>query len=120
MSNALARRQRFCESSQFTAVFNAARRFSIGAFTALVRVNDLGYARLGTVVARKAAARAVDRNRAKRMVRESFRCNQSQLATLDVVVLAKPGISNKTNKDLIGDLEAMWSRIARWQSSSSS
>lgn len=119
MSFALARRQRLCESVQFKAVFDGSRRFSLGALTVLARANGLDHARLGTVVSRKAAARAVDRNRVKRVVRESFRQHQAQLAAVDVVVLAKPGVANKINNDLFGDLAAIWSRISRWQNSSS-
>jgi ribonuclease P protein component len=48
-------------------------------------------ARLGLVVAKKHLKRAVDRNRFKRLVRESFRSHQEQLAGLDVVVLARNG-----------------------------
>lgn len=54
------------------------------------RYNALDYARLGLVVSKKMARRAVDRNYMKRVLREKFRLNQHVLAGLDIV--ARPGI----------------------------
>ena len=45
-----------------------------------------GPARLGVIVSKKIVARAVDRNRAKRMVRETFRVVGRDLPPTDVVV----------------------------------
>ena len=46
-------------------------------------------ARLGIVAAKRNVKLAVDRNRLKRFVRESFRLQQQQLSGLDLVVLIK-------------------------------
>jgi ribonuclease P protein component len=40
-------------------------------------------------ISKKIIRKAVDRNRIKRMIRESFRLNQQQLGYFDIVVLAK-------------------------------
>lgn len=48
--------------------------------------NDLGYARLGLVVAKKNAKRANKRNYMKRVLREWFRLHRHQLGGEDVVV----------------------------------
>ena len=70
-------------------------------------------------VSRKVAARAVARNRIKRVIRESFRntvlpaqadINQGNLAC-DVVVLARSPASQATNAQLAASLEAHWQRI---------
>jgi ribonuclease P protein component len=42
--------------------------------------------RLGLIVGKRHAKRAVDRKRIKRMLRESFRLGHEQLTSLDVVV----------------------------------
>jgi ribonuclease P protein component len=57
--------------------------------------NGLNYPRLGLVVGTRAAPRAVDRNRVKRMVREAFRRAAQRFAGKDVVVRLKrlPGPS---------------------------
>ena len=44
------------------------------------------HARLGLVVTKKGNAKAVRRNRIKRIVRETFRQHQPSLGTYDVVV----------------------------------
>ncbi len=54
--------------------------------------NEVGYPRLGMVIAKRVLARAVDRNRVKRCVRESFRQVLPELPACDFVVrlIAKP------------------------------
>lgn len=47
--------------------------------------------RLGLAVSRKVDRRAVGRNRIKRIVREAFREQRSQLADADYVIVARPG-----------------------------
>ena len=54
-----------------------------------VQGNALSRSRIGVIVSRKTAARAVDRNRIKRMVRETFRQKQAGFTGNDLVVLAR-------------------------------
>ena len=51
-----------------------------------------GAARLGMLVSRRHAARAVERNRIKRCIREAFRLEQENLGALDVLVRPPYGI----------------------------
>ncbi len=54
-----------------------------------VRPNSLGHARLGVVVAKRFAQRAVTRNLVKRLARELFR--RAELGAVDCIVrLGKP------------------------------
>ena len=55
-------------------------------FTLFVRPNGGTQARVGIIASKRVAARAVDRNRAKRLVREAFRKVRHRLGGLDVVV----------------------------------
>ena len=48
--------------------------------------NTMRCARLGQIVGKRALRRAVDRNRFRRIVRESFRLNRHRLAGWDVVI----------------------------------
>lgn len=58
-------------------------------FVLYTRINNLPHARLGVVVAKRLAPRAVTRNAIKRVTRELFR--QTPLPGLDCIVrLAKP------------------------------
>ncbi|MEC8833470.1 MAG: ribonuclease P protein component [Pseudomonadota bacterium] len=47
--------------------------------------------RLGIVVGKRALRRAVDRNRLKRAIRESFRNEQHRLPSMDIIIQAMPG-----------------------------
>lgn len=55
----------------------------------LARVGEQPQARLGIVVAKRNVKLAVERNKLKRLVRESFRMQQQNLNGLDVVVVIK-------------------------------
>jgi len=74
---------------------------------------DRDTARLGLAVAKKHVRRAVDRNRIKRVVRESFRRQQHRLKGLDLVVLVKPGIQKVDNRTLFAALQTHWQRLQK-------
>lgn len=50
------------------------------------RPNGLSLARIGIIASKRVAPRAVDRNRAKRLVREAFRQRRLRLEGMDVLV----------------------------------
>jgi ribonuclease P protein component len=70
--------------------------------------------RLGLAVSRKTARRAVDRNRIKRIVRESFRSTQAQWTDqpIDFVVVAKPPSRQEQNSALFLSLANHWQRLS--------
>lgn len=69
--------------------------------------------RLGLVVAKKKVRRAHERNRIKRISRESFRLNRQQLLGLDIVVMPKVGIEQVSNADLQQQLSMAWIKLQR-------
>ena len=69
------KRARLLKPAEFSRVFKKAHRSSDRQLTILAAPNDLDYPRLGLAISKKHAKRAVDRNRIKRIVRESFRQN---------------------------------------------
>jgi len=72
--------------------------------------------RLGMAVSKKACARAVGRNRIKRMVRESFRekmLGPVTASTLDFVVLPTAQAATQGNNELSKSLETHWQRLTR-------
>lgn len=67
--------------------------------------------RLGIVAAKK-IGNAVVRNRAKRLIRESFRCNQSAFpAQADVVVVCQPGIHLATQSEITQNLLSVAKKV---------
>ena len=85
--------------------------------TVLARNNSGGVARLGLAISRKNARRAVDRNRIKRVVRESFRQHLELLRGLDIVILGRSGIAGKSNEELRAALDTHWNKLARCRKS---
>ena len=78
-------------AAEFSAVFNHRRVLRGERFDLHYRPNDDGGARLGLVIAKKLARRAVLRNLLKRLGREAFRQVRAGLPSFDLVLrLAKP------------------------------
>lgn len=65
-------------------------------------------AHLGVVVSRKVHRSAVERNRIRRQVRESFRLKRRQLKTFDYVVRARPAAARLNNAALRKALDELW------------
>jgi len=77
----------------------------------LARENLTGSARLGLAISKRAAKRAVDRNRLKRIAREVFR-KQLDLPPLDFVVMAGAKAKDADLAALRGSLELHFARLA--------
>lgn len=80
-------------------------------FTILARKNGLSYARMGLAIAAKHLKHAVERNRVKRQIRESFRLNQIQLTGLDIVILSRIDTVKSNNNNLRKALDKHWLKI---------
>jgi ribonuclease P protein component len=84
-----ARARRIVKTDEFSSVFRLRPTQRTAHFVLYTRSNQLAHARLGVVVAKRFAPRAVTRNTIKRVARELFR--QSRLSPLDCIVrLSKP------------------------------
>ena len=111
---AFTKSMRLLNSKDFQIVFDdAPLRSSHQHFLFLARINQLDRPRLGLVIAKKHIRHAVDRNRMKRLIRETFRAKQQQLKGLDVIVLARKGMNDVTNAVLIEHLNGQWDRLIR-------
>ncbi len=105
---------RLLNSSDFQTVFDdAPLRASHQVFLFLARLNNLSHPRLGLVIAKKHIRRAVDRNRVKRLIRETFRVKQQQLKGIDVIVLSRKGMNDLANAALVEQLNLQWQRLLR-------
>lgn len=89
---AFPRELRLLTPSHFTFVFQQPLRAGTPQITILGRQNSLGHPRIGLTVAKKNVKRAHERNRIKRLTRESFRLRQHELPPMDFVVVAKKGL----------------------------
>jgi ribonuclease P protein component len=106
------RRQRLLKTDEFSSVFSLRRTQSNAFFQVWSRPNDLGYARLGVVAAKKIDKRAVGRNRVKRLVREAFRVHAARLSGVDLIVRAKQPLRRSNCADARAALERLLVRFS--------
>ncbi|MBU9831346.1 ribonuclease P protein component [Rahnella sp. FC061912-K] len=110
---AFPRELRLLTPRHFTFVFQQPQRAGTPQITILGRLNELGHPRIGLTIAKKHVKRAHERNRIKRLTRESFRLNQHALPAMDFVVVAKKGVADLDNRALTEALEKLWRRHCR-------
>ena len=100
---------RLLNATDYKAVFsNAQLKVSCHHFLVLANCNTRSSARLGLVIAKKNVTLAVQRNRIKRQLRNTFRYNKDLLNKLDVVVLARKDADKLNNEDLVDTINSLW------------
>ena len=104
--------QRLRTPADFARVFADSQRSADAYFTVLGRVNSLTAPRLGLAISRRAARRAVQRNKLKRLAREAFRCRHD-LPDWDFVVMAKPEAAKTDTASLRRSLDRHFERLTR-------
>ena len=87
ISSNIRGRNRLPGKSGFNNVFKQSQRSADRFFTVLYCSNELGYPRLGLAIAKRNCRLAVQRNRLKRLIRESFRLARPLIGGVDIVVL---------------------------------
>jgi len=108
---ALPRARRLRSPAQFKHVYAQGRRVGNDFFSANSNANGLSSARLGMSVAARLLRRAVDRNRVRRLIRESFRVRRAQLPGLDIVIGVRAAVKAADNAQLRAALEQLWQKI---------
>lgn len=118
MDNFFHKRVRLLKADEFSRVFKDPIRSSDRYLTILAVTNEMldpkpDSARLGLAISKKNAKRAVDRNRIKRLIRESFRLNLQNLPGIDLVVMAKPVTKSAENQQIIDSLRQHWIKLSQ-------
>ena len=113
--------QRLRRKREFDAVYAHGRRFGNGFFGVTAHPNAKGWPRLGLAVAVKTAGHGVERNRIRRVIRESFRLHQHEIPALDLVVSARLRARGVAGGELRAQLEPLWQEVrttcGSWHSS---
>ena len=103
---------RLLNAQAYKSVFDDAQlKVSRQQVLLLSRHNSLSQPRLGLVIAKKNVRQATERNRLKRIIRESFRLKQDQLSGIDTVVLARRGLDQLSNTDLHTLFGKLWLQL---------
>ena len=108
------RKLRLLTASDYKAVFGKADLKVSGSQLLILAIHSgHGTPRLGLVIAKKHVKLAVQRNRIKRLTRESFRQHQQLLSGLDIVILARAGVDGMDNASFTSLLEKLWRDLVR-------
>jgi ribonuclease P protein component len=100
---------------EFEAVLRSGVRVSTRNFVARALRNSAPgeMPRLGMIAGRKAASRAVDRNRVKRLIREIFRERAPTFAAYDVAVQLRSDLRSDNNESIRAELSGLLASLAR-------
>ena len=97
---------------EFEAVLRDGIKVVSNHFIMRASPNALARARLGMIAGRKAAPRAIDRNRGKRLIREAFRRCLS-FGAYDVVVQLRDNLREEDNHAVRAELDSAFVRLAK-------
>lgn len=105
--------QRITQRSEYQSLSKTAKKFKSPYWIILNQRNQLDSARIGITVSKKCAKLAVDRNRIKRLIRESFRHYYQLLPNIDIVIIARWPVKNLSNEELRNDLDKQWEKLKK-------
>jgi ribonuclease P protein component len=106
-------------SKDFQKVYRTGKRYEGVLMTAFVLPNNLPHNRFGVTASRKALGNAVQRNRAKRLLKETFRLRStlgSLLQKYDWVINAKRRLPTFKVSAAFEEFENLVSRVASEES----
>jgi ribonuclease P protein component len=98
---------------EFEAVLRSGSRFASRNFVVRANLNSGSHARLGIIAGRKVAPRAVDRNRARRLIREVFRGALGKLGPYDLTVQLRGNLRGERNENVRKELEKLLESVVR-------
>lgn len=105
------KKQRLLDTVDFQSVFNEGKKQSCRFFAIIRKKNDLTYPRLGMRVGKKAIREANQRNKIKRIIRESFRLHKTGLTECDYVVIIYAAANTIQKTELRQHLDEQWVRL---------
>lgn len=106
------REARLLDAEGYSRVFKRNWRVTDGHWIILGHRCNSTDARLGMAIAKKRAKRAVDRNKIKRIARESFREKRALLSGIDAVVMNKDSAAGASTVELRQSIDKLWLELA--------
>lgn len=108
------RKLRLLNAGDFRHVFeNTQAKAYCPGFLLLAAPGSREETRLGFVISKKHVRLAVQRNRFKRLFRESFRLQQQALPPVDIIVLAIKGARHTQPEDVCSALNPAWKQLQK-------
>ncbi|MDR0305703.1 MAG: ribonuclease P protein component [Chitinispirillales bacterium] len=108
----LGRTRKIKSKQEISSLFKTGKFWTCSCFVIIYKCNDLQHDRLGVIVSRK-IGNAVERNRAKRVFRELFRCNiENNPPFFDLLIKPRPG-SDFRDTIVIKEFFNKWQKEAK-------
>lgn len=110
-----SRKFRLTDGKDFRQAFIAST-FRIrrpGIILLAVQQPDLVGPRLGIALSKRVLPKSVDRNRVRRLIRDSFRLEKLALPTYDCVIQVKRWPHDLSNTDFKKELAVVWAELRR-------
>lgn len=109
-------REHIRDSRDFQRVYKTGKRYDGKLITAFALPNKYTYHRLGITASKKALGNAVERNRAKRLLRETFRLTKTSLDSLqrkyDWVLNGRRALQSAKVSQPLGDFQKIIGAVA--------
>ncbi len=116
----LPKRARLRKPSEFRRVYAEGKRFEGRFMTVFVLPTEGEFQRLGITASKKAIGNAVQRNRAKRLLRESFRLSKAELSELetkfDWVLNARRSLLRVRLEQPLAEFRQMVEKVRKFES----
>ncbi len=113
----LPKQSRLSARAEFQKIYALGQRYDGRLMAAFLRKNDLPVHRLGVTASTKAIGKSVDRNRARRLLREVFRRSRSDLDALshqyDWVINAKRSLLSSNEELRFREFRRIIEQVAR-------
>jgi ribonuclease P protein component len=106
-----SRKHRIITKEEFKYIFDKAKKISQKDLLILYKPNQKTFARLGLSIGKKTSKSAVNRNRIKRIIRESFRVYRESLKNVDIVVIARQSCDNMSKQKLREGIDKLWEKL---------
>lgn len=115
MTYCYSRELRLLTPAHFQQVFDSRpKKFACRFYTILAVANQENTPRIGFTISKKKVKLAVQRNRVKRAVRESFRLHAAQLPNVDLIFLPRQGLGEVDNAELTKELKYTWKKLKKY------
>lgn len=102
--------RRLLDKKDYDNVFASTNKIVTKEFIVIYCLNKQTCPRLGLVLSKKAINKAHDRNRIKRLFRETFRLNRS-LPLVDIIILARRGVANVSNPIMLTKITSAFNKL---------
>lgn len=102
---------RLTSKADFKDVFDNALKVNQKHMLILCKPNQLTHSRMGVIVGKRHVNSAVERNRIRRIVKNSFRLHQEKLTGWDIVVIARQYCDTLTNEHLRKGIDHLWEKF---------